>query len=81
MYEHQLNMKKTEEAGQALFQKNSDDVRLSENKVSQECGTPRSKVLAIKDKFEGFNQNKNKRKVECREKISGEKKENVRKKV
>jgi hypothetical protein len=45
MYEHQLNMKKTEEAGQALFQKNSDDVRLSENKVSHEYGTPRSKVF------------------------------------
>ena len=75
MYEHQLK-KKTEEAEQALLQNNSEDVRLSDNKVSHECGTPRSKALAIKDKFEGFNQNKNKRKVECREK-----KENVRKEV
>ena len=57
MYEHQLK-KKTEEAEQALLQNNSEDVRLSDNKVSHECGTPRSKALAIKDKFEGFNQNK-----------------------
>jgi hypothetical protein len=33
-------------------------MRLSENKVSHECETPKGKVSAIKDKFEGFNQNK-----------------------
>jgi hypothetical protein len=33
-------------------------MRLSENKVSHECETPKGKDSAIKDKFEGFNQNK-----------------------
>lgn len=48
MYEHQLNLKKTEEAEQALLQNNSEDVRLSDNKVSHECGTQRSKAWPLK---------------------------------
>ena len=43
---------------QVLLQNNCEDMRLSENKVSHECETPKGKVSAIKDKFEGFNQNK-----------------------
>ena len=54
---------------------------MSENEVSHECETPQGKVLVIKDKFEGFVQNKknNKRKTEYGEKTSREKKENMRK--
>jgi hypothetical protein len=37
-----------------LLKNNDEDVRLSENKVSQECETPNGNVLAIKDKFTGF---------------------------
>jgi hypothetical protein len=37
-----------------LLQNNSEDVRLSENKVSNECETPKGKVSAIKDKFEAL---------------------------
>jgi hypothetical protein len=40
-------------------------VRLSKNKMSYECETPKDKVLAIKDKFEVFSSEKKKRKVEC----------------
>jgi len=53
-------------------------VRLGENKVSHEYETPKGKVWTIKDKFEGFNQKK-KKKVVCGEKMSGERKERVRK--
>jgi hypothetical protein len=33
-------------------------MRLSENKMSHECETPNGKVLAIKDKFKSFDQEK-----------------------
>jgi hypothetical protein len=33
-------------------------VRLSENKVSNECETPKGKVSAIKDKFEALTKKK-----------------------
>jgi hypothetical protein len=42
-----------------LLLNNSEDVRLSENKVSHECETPKGKVLAIKNKFESFGKKKN----------------------
>jgi hypothetical protein len=44
-------------------------VRLSENKVSNECETPKGKVSAIKDKFEALTKKK-KGKAKCGEKIS-----------
>jgi hypothetical protein len=62
-----------------LLLNNSEDVRLSENKVSHECETPKGKVLAIKKKIESFGKKK-KRKAKCGEKMSGKKKEMVRKK-
>jgi hypothetical protein len=37
-----------------LLEDNGEDMRLSENKVSRECETPKGKVLAIKDKVQGF---------------------------
>ena len=54
---------------------------MSENEVSHECETPQGKVSVIKDKFEGFvqNKNKNKRKTEYGKKTSKEKKEKMRK--
>jgi hypothetical protein len=36
-------------------------MRLSENKMSHECEIPNGKVLAIKDKFKSFDQEKKKR--------------------
>jgi hypothetical protein len=41
-----------------LLQNNGKDVRLNENKVSQECETLKVRVLSNKDKFEGFGQKK-----------------------
>jgi hypothetical protein len=61
-----------------LLLNNSEDVRLSENKVSHECETPKGKVLAIKKKLKALA--KKKRKAKCGEKMSGKKKEMVRKK-
>jgi hypothetical protein len=54
VYKDQLKLKKTEEAEHVLLQNNGKDVRLSENKLSHECETPKSKVSSIKDKFKGF---------------------------
>jgi len=74
VYIDQLNLKKAKKkTEQTSLQNNGEDMRLSKNKVSHECETPKDKVLAIKDKFEVFSQKQN-RKVEC-----GEKKERVRK--
>jgi hypothetical protein len=53
-----------------LLQNNGKDVRLNENKVSQECETLKVRVLSNKDKFEGFGQKK-REKVEYREKKEG----------
>jgi len=55
VYEDKLKLKKTDEIEHALLQYNGEDVRLSENKMSHECKTPKDKVSVIKDKFEGFN--------------------------
>jgi hypothetical protein len=54
VYKDQLKLKKAEEAEHVLLQNNGEDVKLSENKLSHECETPKSKVSSIKDKFEGF---------------------------
>jgi hypothetical protein len=54
----------SEEAKHVLLQNNSEDVRLSEKKLSHECETPKSKVSSIKDKFKGFGKKKKKRKAE-----------------
>jgi len=43
---------------QTLLQDNSEDVKLSETKMSHECETSRGKVSSIKDKLKGFIQNK-----------------------
>jgi len=51
----------SEEAKHVLLQNNSEDVRLSEKKLSHECETPKSKVSSIKDKFKGFGKKKKKR--------------------
>ena len=60
---------------------NSEDVRLSENKVSHECETPKGKVLAIKNKFESFGKKKTEGQVwrenEWKEERNGEKKKSV----
>jgi len=61
MYIDQLNLKKAKKAEQTSLQKNGEDVRLSKNKMSYECETPKDKVLAIKDKFEVFSRKKKKR--------------------
>jgi hypothetical protein len=50
----------SEEAKHVLLQNNSEDVRLSEKKLSHECETPKSKVSSIKDKFKGFGKKKKK---------------------
>jgi len=60
MYIDQLNLKKAKKAEQTSLQKNGEDVRLSKNKMSYECETPKDKVLAIKDKFEVFSRKKKK---------------------
>jgi len=64
-----------------LLLNNSEDVRLSENKVSHECETPKGKVLAIKNKFESFGKKKTKGQVwrenEWKEERNGEKKKSV----
>jgi hypothetical protein len=58
-----------------LLQNNGEDLRLNKTKVSRKCETLKGKVLSIKDKFKGFDQNKkNKGKVKCGEKINGVKK-------
>jgi hypothetical protein len=56
VYKYQLKLNKAKEVEQTFLQNNGEDVRLSENKVIHECETPKGKVSAIKDKFEGFNQ-------------------------
>ena len=47
-------LKKIQEAEQTLLKNNDEDMKLSENKVSQECETPNDNILAVKDKFKGF---------------------------
>jgi len=56
VYKYQLKLNKAKEVEQTFLQNNGEDVRLNENKVIHECETPKDKVSAIKDKFEGFNQ-------------------------
>lgn len=58
VYIDQLNLKKRKKNEQTSLQNNGKDMRLSKNKVSHECETPKDKVLAIKDKFEVFSQKK-----------------------
>jgi hypothetical protein len=41
-----------------LLQNNGEDLGLNKTKVSHKCETLKGKVLAIKDKFKGFDQNK-----------------------
>jgi hypothetical protein len=65
-----------------LLLNNSEDVRLSENKVSHECETPKGKVLAIKKKIESFGKKKKTegqvwRENEWKEERNGEKKKSV----
>jgi hypothetical protein len=62
-------------------EQHGEDVRKREKKVSHELKTKRNKVLALKTLRKGHGQEqKNQRKVESGEKMSGEKKERVRKK-
>ena len=41
-----------------MLQNNDEDLRLNKTKVSRKCETLKGKVLSIKDKFKGFDQNK-----------------------
>jgi len=54
-----------------LLQNNGKDVRLNENKVSQECETLKVRVLSNKDKFEGFGQKKKGRRSSIERKKKG----------
>ena len=58
VYEDQLKLKKAKQVEKVLLQNNGEDVRLIENKVSHEFKTPKGKVLAIKKKIKGIDQNK-----------------------
>ena len=65
VYEDKLKLKKANEAEQEFMKNNGEDVRPSENKVSNMCETSGGKVLTIRNRFEDFI--KKKKHGECRE--------------
>jgi hypothetical protein len=54
VYEDKLKFKKANEAEQKFMKNNGEDVRPSENKVSNICETNGGKVLTIRNRFEDF---------------------------
>jgi hypothetical protein len=54
VYEDKFKLKKANEAEQEFMKNNGEDVRSSENKVSNMCETSGGKVLTIRNRFEDF---------------------------
>ena len=58
MYKDQLKLKKVEETKLEFMKNNGEHMKPSDNKINQMCGIIGGKLLAITNRFKGFNNKK-----------------------